>query len=735
MINSYTYDNLNRPILEVKNGLSTSFQYDMYSRVINETYPGGFGINKLYNSYGYLTQIKRADNGASIWQANEMNSFGQYTTYTLGNGVQTQKTYTPEDYLTNIVAGGGLTQNLALSYDYTNGNLLSRTDGILGLTENFTYTDHMNRLTEASSTNADVTVSYDAVGDIIAKSDVCAPPSTYTDGGNNQCVNVPNNSINAITPGQSVTYNSFNAPVTIQLGNYSIAYTYGPDNNRVLTTLTDPYSNITNRYFDEDYEKSILNGTNTTEVNYINCGGNLAAMYVTQNGVGTMYYTYTDHLGSILKVTDASGNPVAQQSFDAWGNYRSPVDWSYNSIPTQPNWLYRGFTGHEHLPEFQLINMNARLYDPFEGNFLSPDEALQQPDNTQNYNKYAYCLNNPLKYSDQNGQFFELIIGAILGGFEGYEIGHSNGAHGWGLFGDILAGAGIGAATSGIADAYSLAGASAVATGSIGGFISGVSFSVLAGGGNNPASSPLLSGIIGAASGGLGSLAGASIAGGGGAFVGGAIGSGANATLSEAISPTGVNFGNVNFGNVGESTLMGGVTSWGAYYASSYLNYEFGGGKNWGHIEIESFDQFLTLQKDFQLSRFYGKEYGGLLCDDGSVSDWSGTSSGVDIPDDPDAYAQFHTHWDEPGIMRYTLTTNGDYINGENYPVGTQVHAIGGLTTQYIDSQDENTSMQEIILNRYDGTYYPGIQNGCQYNWYPINPPIERFVWSFMFAQ
>jgi len=69
MINSYTYDNLNRPILEVKNGLSTSFQYDMYSRVINETYPGGFGINKLYNSYGYLTQIKRADNGACKFSA------------------------------------------------------------------------------------------------------------------------------------------------------------------------------------------------------------------------------------------------------------------------------------------------------------------------------------------------------------------------------------------------------------------------------------------------------------------------------------------------------------------------------------------------------------------------------------------------------------------------------------------------------------------------------------------
>ena len=33
----------------------------------------------------------------------------------------------------------------------------------------------------------------------------------------------------------------------------------------------------------------------------------------------------------------------------------------------------RGFTSHEHLPEFGLINMNGRMYDPVLGRFLSPD--------------------------------------------------------------------------------------------------------------------------------------------------------------------------------------------------------------------------------------------------------------------------------------------------------------------------------------------------------------------------
>ena len=46
---------------------------------------------------------------------------------------------------------------------------------------------------------------------------------------------------------------------------------------------------------------------------------------------------------------------------------------------------------------------NARLYDPALGRFLSPDPYVQMPDFTQNFNRYSYCLNNPLKYNDITG--------------------------------------------------------------------------------------------------------------------------------------------------------------------------------------------------------------------------------------------------------------------------------------------------------------------------------------------
>jgi RHS repeat-associated protein len=66
----------------------------------------------------------------------------------------------------------------------------------------------------------------------------------------------------------------------------------------------------------------------------------------------------------------------------------------------------RGFTGHQHLDVFELINMNGRMFDPVVQQFLSPDPYVQMPDNPLNFNRYAYCLFNPLKYIDPSGMLF-----------------------------------------------------------------------------------------------------------------------------------------------------------------------------------------------------------------------------------------------------------------------------------------------------------------------------------------
>ena len=52
---------------------------------------------------------------------------------------------------------------------------------------------------------------------------------------------------------------------------------------------------------------------------------------------------------------DENGTKVFDASYDAWG--RQTV--TLNTIG-----LHRGYTGHEMLMEFDIINMNGRLYDP-----------------------------------------------------------------------------------------------------------------------------------------------------------------------------------------------------------------------------------------------------------------------------------------------------------------------------------------------------------------------------------
>ena len=109
------------------------------------------------------------------------------------------------------------------------------------------------------------------------------------------------------------------------------------------------------------------------------------------------------YLGNITHQVNTSNAVVAEYNFDAWGRRRNPADWSYTITSEPALFADRGFTGHEYLSYFNLYNMNGRLYDPLVGRFLSADPYVQDGGLTQSYNRYSYCLNNPLRYTDPSG--------------------------------------------------------------------------------------------------------------------------------------------------------------------------------------------------------------------------------------------------------------------------------------------------------------------------------------------
>jgi len=153
---------------------TTDYAYDSYSRLRTVDYPSGFVVKNVYNTFGYLDEVRRNDNNALIWDGISTNAFGQFTQYQYGNNLTTTKTYDALGMLRGITTGN--VQNLGYSFDPATGNLLSRRDNLRGLTEVFGY-DNLDRLTSVSGP-APVTMTYASNGNIQSKTSV----GSYTYG-------------------------------------------------------------------------------------------------------------------------------------------------------------------------------------------------------------------------------------------------------------------------------------------------------------------------------------------------------------------------------------------------------------------------------------------------------------------------------------------------------------------------------------------------------------------------
>jgi RHS repeat-associated protein len=403
---SQTYDSKGRiqTITETIDGSNyqTSFAYDAIGRLDTRTHPSGIVEKNSYNSSGYLYQTL-ADN-AVVWAINTMDERQNIRTASYGNGTLSA-TFGFDSYgLPNSSVVTGI-QNYSYSFDPVRGNLTWRKNENNGIQENFNY-DNLDRLT---TTYRGQTLyhqtSYESDGRITAKTDFGASYTYDTQNKPNAVSDISDSPVD-LPDDQTLSFTSFEKVSSISEGLYSAEFLYNADYDRAKMTVANGTTFLTRRYAGSRYMKETLSGTDK-EYTYLGGDAYSAPVVAVKSGGNTVYYyLIRDYLGSITHVYNASTQTTQEYSYDAWGRRRNASNWSYDLTGQPELFAGRGFTSHEHLTWFNLINMNGRLYDPLVGAFVSPDPSIQTPDNTQGFNRYSYCLNNPLLYVDPSGYSF-----------------------------------------------------------------------------------------------------------------------------------------------------------------------------------------------------------------------------------------------------------------------------------------------------------------------------------------
>ena len=494
---SYTYDGDDRVTAETCSfpggtTLSFGYTYNDLGQLTQADYPGNVSVGYGYDSHGFLTGMTVG--GQQVYS------------HTYANGVRDSvKLLNVYDYTADHDSYGYLTEqkwnrngiyrNKLYEYDHATGNLLMQSARYFDLVpigpksdnlepkgftpgpsipygqifaDSYRY-DALDRLVSVRDYLDQLkdTIVYAANGNILSRTGIGAYSYDAT-GRPHAVLSVSNPQGLVSQETLETTYGDLGKIEQIAQGDYETTIDYGPNGERWRSVFE----------YDGAVERTVLYAGDYEQVT---AGGSTRHYYYLGNGVIVMKEGSTvtplvavvDHLGSITNLLKADGTCLFSARYDAWGN---------QTVTTNTINFYRGYCGHEMLPEYGLINMNGRLYDPLLGRFLSPDNYVQQPDNSQNFNRYTYCLNNPLKYVDPDGESIigAIIVGAIIGGVVNLATkAHSGQIHN---FWDGFKAFSIGAAAGGVAGgtggwAFSVIGSSTAA--GAGGFWAGMASGAL----------------------------------------------------------------------------------------------------------------------------------------------------------------------------------------------------------------------------------------------------------------
>jgi RHS repeat-associated protein len=303
------------------------------------------------------------------------------------------------------------TSIIDLTYSYgttnNNGNVLSTTyaGGGLSYTQSFGY-DSLNRLTtsnENSGASWSQTNGYDRYG------------NRWIDlGGGNQSLyfNTSNNRISGW---------SYDASGDL-LNDGAHAYTYDAEGKIKTVDATTAYT-----YDGEGHRVKKLVGENTRFIYGISgqlvaefdgSSGNLKKEYLygatlitiepTAVNSNATQYTTSDNLGSPRVITNSSAAVVSRYDYMPFGEELAAGTGGRTTgmgFSNSGDSNRKKFTGYERDAETGLDFAQARYYSNIQARFISPDPLMSSGEvaDPQSWNRYSYCFNNPIIYSDPTG--------------------------------------------------------------------------------------------------------------------------------------------------------------------------------------------------------------------------------------------------------------------------------------------------------------------------------------------